>query len=189
MVTETIPQIGLCIEFKNYQLGTDAAIVIYQNGKPKDVTINGWTFPCVYNKIKKIVHSDIYGGKSIYTIDFECIDPNGNMQKIENKSIYGAKESLDVEYFYSLLYNVSCCENIEQANSLYKIIIDNDNIHFQNTIIDKRKDAIQVLNFIESFTPLLSKIENTEFVVGLERKIKDKFQVAQNIIASASAPK
>jgi hypothetical protein len=188
VVTETIPQIGLCVEFKNYQLGTDTAIIIYQNGKPSDVTINGWTFPCVYNKIKKIVQSDIYGGNSIYTIDFECLDPNGKIQKIENKSIYGAKGSLDVEYFYSLLYNVSCCENIEQANSLYKNIIDNDNIHFQYSSIDKRKDAIQVLNFIESFTPQLSKIVDTEFIVGLERKIKEKFEVAQNIIASASTP-
>ena len=188
VITETIPQMGLCVEFKNYQLGTDTAIVIYQNGKPKDVRINGWTFPCVYNKIKKIVHSDVYGGSSIYTIDFECIDPNGNMQKIENKSIYGAKESLDVEYFYSLLYNVSCCENIEQAKLLYKNIIDNDDLHFRNTIINKRKDAIQVLNFIESFTPRLSKIEDTEFVIGIERKIKEKYNVAQEIITSAPAP-
>ena len=28
VITETIPQMGLCVEFKNYQLGTDTAIVI-----------------------------------------------------------------------------------------------------------------------------------------------------------------
>ena len=64
----------------------------------------------------------------------------------------------------------------------------NDDLHFRNTIINKRKDAIQVLNFIESFTPRLSKIEDTEFVIGLERKIKEKYNVAQEIITSAPAP-
>ena len=68
--TDSIPQIGICVEFRNFNR-EDASIIIYQNGKPEDVCINGWTFPCVYNKISHSDSDDIFGGKSQHYLQFE----------------------------------------------------------------------------------------------------------------------
>jgi hypothetical protein len=186
--TETIPTQGICIELKNFSYTwhtkPDPSIVIYTNGVIKDLSINGWSFPCVYNKISYSPHDDIRGGKSAYSIDFECIDPNGNVQKIEKKSIYGSKEAIDVEYFYTLLYNISCCHDIEQYNELYTFIIDNEWFSKDRN----RKDAIQVLGFIESFTPQLSELKNKEYLVGLKQKINIKFKEAKEIISESNCP-
>ena len=58
--TENIPVLGICVEFKNYGK-RDASIVVYQDGKPQDISLNGWTFPCVFNHVEYTLHDDIYG--------------------------------------------------------------------------------------------------------------------------------
>ena len=123
VLVDNIPQDGVCVEFKNFSR-SNASIVIYQHGKPNDLRINGYTFPCVYNYIKNIMGTDIYGGDYAHVIDFEFIDPSGALQHVTSKNLYGGKEALAVEYFYSLLYNISCCKNVEQYEQLYEYIID-----------------------------------------------------------------
>lgn len=183
LLTDVIPQDGVCIEFKNFSQ-YEASIVIYQYGKPNDLHINGYTFPCVYNHIKKSQGSDIYGGGHAHVIDFEFIDPNGVIQQITSKTIYGGKESLAVEYFYSLLYNISCCENIGQYELLYECIIDNKLFSLNKT----RNAAIKVLDFIESFALHLKDIKDKEFLEGLKQKMDIKFNEAKAIIADSDSP-
>lgn len=181
--TENIPVLGICVEFKNYGK-RDASIVVYQDGKPQDISLNGWTFPCVFNHVEYTLHDDIYGGHATHSIDFEFLDPSGSVQNISKKSLYGSRESLTVEYFFTLLYNISCCSDIEQYKNLYKYIIDNECFSRDRN----RKDAINVLNFIESFSSQLEKVEDKEYLAGLKLKINVKFKIAQEIIASASCP-
>lgn len=183
VLTDSIPSSGICIEFKNFE-ETDAAIVVYKNRTLVDLSINGCVFPCVYNKITRQRGSDIYGGRYCHEINFEFLDATGSVQCVKKETIYGEKESLAVEYFYSMLYNISCCKDLEQYNQLYRCIINNNwfSIH------KNRKEAVEVLDFIESFTPQLSTVKDTEFLAGLKQKIQIKFKEAKDIIASSTCP-
>lgn len=183
VLTDSIPSQGVCIEFKNFG-HYDASIIIYQNGLSVDVCINGVTFPCVYNNIKHQTGTDIHGGGYAHSVDFDFIDANGVLQHVVSKKIYGGKEVLAVEYFYSLLFCISCCENMDQYTQLYEYIIDND---WFNKDKD-RKAAVNVLNFIESFAPHLSAIKDTEFLAGLKQKMDVKFKEAKDIIANSDSP-
>ena len=179
----TITPNGIYIEFKNFSQD-NASIIVFNHGINEDICINGWTFPCIYNNLKAQSGNDIYGGRYRHLITFDVLDPSGAVHTIEMKNIYGSNETLAVEYFYSLLYNISCCVDIEQSKQLYDLIIDNK--YFKN---DKdRKKAISVLGFIESFSPHLNDIKDTTFVVGLKQKISVFFKDAQEIIASSSCP-
>lgn len=183
VVTDSIPSTGICIEFKNFK-DDNASIVIYQDRRPVDLSINGCVFPCVYNKISRQKGSDIFGGDYNHYINFEFLDSTGSVQYIERKNIYGDKESLAVEYFYSLLYNISCCKDLEQYEKLYRYIIDNGWFNKNK----KRKDAVEVLDFIEGFTPQLSMVKDSEFLSGLKQKIQVKFKEAKEIIALSTCP-
>ena len=184
VTTDNIPTTGVCVETKDYKNYSNASIVIYFNGKSEDIQINGWTFPCVYNKVDQYWGSDIYGGSHAHQISFECIDPDGEIHKVVGKTLYGGRESSEVEYFYSLLYNISCCQSMEQFKTLYKFIIDNDCFYKDRV----RKAAVQVLSFIESFAPRLAEVDNKEFLAGLKQKINIKFKEAQEIVAESNSP-
>ena len=162
----------------------DASIIIFHNGYSVDLHINGWTFPCVYNNIKYSHRSDIMGGEARHVIRFDFLTPDGSVGEIIERNLYGEKESLAVEYFYSLLYNLSCCESLEQFRQLYKYIIDNNWFKANKN----RKEAIEVIDFIEKFTPRLSQVKDTEFLPGLKHKIQIKFKEAQEIISSVACP-
>ena len=142
LLVENVLQEGICIEFKNFAK-SDASIIIYSNGKPEDVCINGYTFPCVYNNLECNKSDDIFGGKCFHSIEFEFLAPDGSLNKIYKDDLYGAKESLTVEYFYSLLYNISCCSNVEQYKQLYEYIIDNRLLACKS-----QSKALKILNFI-----------------------------------------
>jgi hypothetical protein len=73
---------------------------------------------------------------------------------------------------------------MEQFEELYKFIIDNEWFGKDR----KRKAAVQVLSFIENFTPRLSAIEDNEFLAGLKQKINIKFKEAKEIIAESNCP-
>ena len=182
--TDSISTSGVCVETIDYKSYSNASIVVYINGKSEDIQINGWTFPCVYNRVEQYAGDDIYGGSHAHRISFECVDPYGEIHKVENKTLYGGRESIEVEYFYSLLYYISCCQSMEQFEELYKFIIDNEWFGKDR----KRKAAVQVLSFIENFTPRLSAIEDNEFLAGLKQKINIKFKEAKEIIAESNCP-
>ena len=184
ILTDTVTEDGICVEFKNYGKYSGTTIVIYQDGKPEDLSINGWSFPCVYNNIEYLVHSDIYGGNSVHTVSFECLDPTGTVRRIEKKSIYGDNQPISVEYFYSLLYKISCCQSFEQYQQLYKYIIDNEWFYKDK----ERKAAVEVLSFVETFTSQLENVKDTEFLAGLKQKVDLKFKEAKDIIAMSNSP-
>lgn len=184
ILSDTVTKDGICVEFKNYGKYSGTTIIIYQNGKPEDLSVNGWTFPCVYNNLDYLVHDDIYGGKSVHTVSFECLDPTRTVQKIEKKSIYGDNQPIAVEYFYSLLYNISCCQSFEQYQQLYKYIIDNEWFYKDK----ERKAAVEVLSFVETFASQLENIKDKEFLAGLKQKVDLKFKEAKDIIAMSNSP-
>lgn len=183
VLTESIPHSGICVEFNNYR-EKDPLILIYKDGINEDICINGWTLSCIYNNIENSRGSDVYGGDYSHVIHFELLDAAGKLHEVKNKKLYGTKQSQCVEYFYSLLYNISCCTDMEQIQLLYAYIIDNDDFHR----FGKREEAIKVLNFIESFVPQLANIKDTDYLIGLRRKLDEKFEIAQKIIASADSP-
>jgi hypothetical protein len=113
VLVDTFQTLGICVEIKNYAQ-RNASIVVYRNGSPSDLYFNGWPLPCVYNKMNIRLGGDIYGGDYKHTISFDLLDKDSTVQSVTDKKIYGSKESLMVEYFYSLLYNLSCCKDIEQ---------------------------------------------------------------------------
>lgn len=185
ILVDTIPQSGVCVEFKNFGLWSqEASIVVYQDGRNDDLHINSWSFPFVFNNIRVSRGSDIFGGRYLYEISFEAIAPDGSVQSIESKTLYGDKESMVVEYFYSMLYHLSCCEDTKQFKELYKCIIDNQWFDKHHS----RKEAINVLSFIEAFTPKLDRVEDTTYIAGLKQKMSVKFKMAQEIVAESSCP-
>ena len=181
---DSIESEGICIEFRNY-CQENPSILVYNNGKLDDIRINGFLFPCVYNNTSSFGGYDIYGGGYKHMVTFDYIDSTGALQHISAKKLYGYREDIVVEYFFNLIYCITCCNSIEQYNSLFKYIIDNKCfIEHKN-----RKEALEVLNFIEIFLPQLSKVENTDFLRGLQHKIEIKFKGAQEIISSSTCPK
>lgn len=183
VLVDTIPNVGVCVEFKNF--GSDnASILVYTNGKLKDVCFNGCTFPCVYNNLRKSCGDDVYGGSYKYVVSFEFVDSVGDISEIKLKRIYGRTEPLVVEYFFSLLYNISCCSGMEQFKELYECIIDNNDFSFHKN----RDKAVKILHFIDGFSLRLSEIQDDEYVAGLKQKLKVKYAVAQEVIASSSCP-
>lgn len=180
VLTASIPDTGICVELQQFDR-EDASIILYQDGLSKDLNMNGWRFPCVYNNIELYRIKDIYGGHAKHRISFVAVDPNGAAQKVTYRKIYGVKESLAVEYFISMLYNISCCNNLEQFSNLYKFIIDNEWFHCHQN----RKEAVEVLYFIESFMPQLDMIEDKEFLSGLKQQLHEKSRIAQEIIANS----
>lgn len=183
--TESFSTRGICIVFNDYA-GKDPQILIYKNGIKRDICINGWTFPCIYNNIAYIDNRDGNRGDYFHVITFELLDPTGELQKVKHKRLYGINQSLTVETFFTLLYNISCCTDMKQFQLLYDLVIDGE-----FPIIDKdkrREKAINVLNFINSFVPQLETIKETDYLIGLKRKINAKFKEAQEIIASSTSP-
>ena len=183
VLVDVISTDGYYVDFKDF--GKDnASIIVYYNGTTEDIHFNGWTFPCVYNNIRLAKGDDIYGGQHLHVISFDALDPSGAVQAIDRKCLYGVKEALVVEYFFSLLFNISCCERIEQSQNLYRFIIDN--WYFKTH--KKRKSAVDVLSFIESFSPRLNNLKDTSFAAGLKQKISVAFKDAQEAIASSDCP-
>lgn len=181
---DSVPEKGVCIEFRNFQQA-DASILIYQDGKLEDVTINGCVFPCVYNKLGdgRYGGDDIYGGVYKHEIEFSFIDSNGLSQEVFHK-LYGMIESAAVEYFYSLIYNISCCTCLEQYKGLYKNIIDVTKRYWH---LDRAK-ALEILNFIEEFTLQLPKVEDVTYLQSLKLKLNTIFREAQEVISKAECP-
>ena len=182
---ESVPENGVCIEFKNFQQ-EDASIIIYQDGKLEDVLINGCVFPCVYNKLNMFgcCIEDI-GGKSWHCATFIYVDMNGIPQQVYH-NLYGKTESVVVEYFYSFIHNVSYCTSAEQLKALYKYIIDiGVSLRYINPI---REEPLKVLNFIKDFTPQLSKVEDTTYIQGLKQKLRIRFNEALAIVSKLEFP-
>lgn len=170
---DNLDKSGVCVEYRNYEkryLGHgDPSIRIYTNGKLEDICLNGYTFPCVYNDIK---------GDGIW---FDYIDREGNIQKVY-PTLRGGGEPQTVEYFYTLLYNISCCNSREQFQNLYHYVI---NEYWK----EDRENALAILNFIEGFTPQLANVENTEYLQGLKQQLNTRFKEAQAVISTATCPK
>ena len=120
--TESFSNSRICIEFNDYA-GKNPQILIYNNGSKRDICINGWTFPCIYNNIE---YKRITWLGYRHVISFELLDPAGELQKVVYKTLYGTNQSLTIEYFYSLLYNVSCCTDMNQFQLLYDLVIDGE---------------------------------------------------------------
>ena len=182
---DNIPANGVCVEFKNFQQ-ENASILIYQDGKLEDVLINGCVFPCVYNKLNRLgcCIEDI-GGKSWHCATFIYVGANGTPREVYH-NLYGKTESAVVEYFYSLIYNISCCTSIEQLKALHKYIIDiSASSRYVNPI---REEPLKVLNFIKDFIPQLSKIEDTTYVHGLKHKLKIRFSEALEMVSKLEFP-
>ena len=118
--TESFSNSGICIDFYDYA-GKNPQILIYNNGSKKDICINGWTFPYIYNNIEyKLIAWKGYR----HVISFELLDPAGELQKVVCKNLYGTNQSSTIESFYSLLYNISCCTDMKQFELLYDLVID-----------------------------------------------------------------
>lgn len=173
---DSIPTSGLCVEFKNFHQ-KDASILIYQNGKLEDITINGCVFPCVYNKIPYWAYR--------HDITFDFIDPLGAVCKIHSKNLYGENESTTVEYFYTLLHYITYCDSREELyNELYYHIIDTEYIY----VADRTEKALNTLCFIKEFTPQLTNIEDTTYLQGLKQKLNARFKEAQEVVSRAEYP-
>ena len=153
---DSVPASGVCVEVRNYKQ-PNTSILIYQDGKLKDVTINGCIFPCVYNHI---VH---YANLAENSCTFCFLDSSGEQQKIRDRRLSVSIESIFVEKFYSMLHYISYCKSVEQYGSLHRLIIKTGSSW--NWVHSRRREtALEILNFIEEFTPQLSKVADTTYL-------------------------
>lgn len=195
VLVDSVPTEGVCIEFKQF-FKPEASIIVYQNGKPEDICINGWTFPCVFNDLKIYNCSDIFGGTSRHEISFSALDPFGSVQDIKRRQIYGDKESLAVEYFYSMIYNLSCCKDTAQFDQLYTYVINNNDILQLSENLKKdtsgvvsvykgdREKVGGALHFIDSFRRQIETIRETDYLPGLKQKIDLTYRAVLSIVAN-----
>ena len=183
ILSEDIPQQGICLEFKKIQ-DSNYSILLYQNGKLKDFELNGWTFPYIFNNVTYYECAGNIVGKFYYSVSFELIDPSGIERHIDNKELYGETELKSVEYFFTLLYNISCCENFDQYNDLYKYVYD------KNYFVSREKNfPFEAISFINKFTPHLSKVSTDDYLPGLKRTIDIRLKEEADRIKAQGVPK
>ena len=177
ILSDNIPQQGICLELKQIQ-DQNYSILLYQNSKLKDFELNGWAFPSIFNNVTFYEKGDdIWGGKYHYIISFELIDPSGVGRHIDNKTLYGDTNLQAIEYFFTLLYNISCCENFDQYKDLYKYVYD---IIWE---FNHEKDfPVEVLSFINKFTPHLSNVLTDDYLTGLKRTLDIRRKEAEDRI-------
>ena len=192
--TDTIWKEGVCIDFQKYG-SDDASIVIYQGGRLEDtIKLNGWSFPCVYNGMRRQQGRDIYGGKYYHVVTFEALDTRGSLQTIDKKKVYGDKEAIAVEYFYTMLHNLSYCKDVLQFTKLYEYLIDNEDIICLyegvmkgTTMSIYRSDREKIsgaLYFIETFRNQLGDVEDTVYVSGLKQRMDYTYKAVLGIMSS-----
>lgn len=196
VLTDSLCKEGVCVEFKKFCY-EDASIIIYQGGKLEEIlSINGWTFPSVFNGLRKQQGDDVWGGRYYHLLSFDVLDPSGSVQVVEDKKLYGSKEALAVEYFYALLYNLSCCKDTAQFLELYEYLIDNEDIFCLHERLTTgscdhvyRGDKERVsgaLHFIEQFKKQLDGIQDTTYLAGLKQRIDTTYKAVLGIIASSA---
>ena len=183
ILSDKIPQQGICIEFNNNRNG-DCSILVYQNGVSNDLCLNGWTFPSSYNKIDSTFSMTDTFGHSNYSISFDLLDPKGVERHIDNKHLYGDSDLQAIDYFFTLLYNISCCENIEQYKDLYKYVYD-----MNWEFIHEKNFPFEVISFINKFTPHLSNLKDDDYLPGLKRTIDIRLKEAADRIKAQGVPK
>ena len=184
ILSEDIPQQGICLEFKSNGNG-GRSILIYQNGELNDLCLNGWTFPYIFNNVSS--HSwgnDIWGGFWNYIISFELLDPSGAERRIVEKRLYGDNDLQAIVYFFTLLYNISCCENFEQYKDLYKYVYD-----MKWKTINDENFPIEVISFINKFTPHLKNLSDDYYLSELKRTIDTRRKEAADRIKAQGGPK
>lgn len=173
---DSIPNEGYCFDVKNFGK-QDVSFVIYSDGTLKDININGWLFPFAYNSLTNQTGEDWKGGHYSLIASFEAIDKNGRTVNIKNKTIYGHREVAAVIYFYTMLKNMSICNDIEEFSKLYNLIIDNDKFTYSHDY----SEATEILSFIKGFKTKFIDTEN-EVLAQLKVSIKEKFAKAKTII-------
>lgn len=163
----------------------NVSLSIYNNGGLRDIQMNGWTFPYVFNHIEGVNSDDIWGGKSRVEVSFEVLDKNNELQQILNKSLYGSIEADAAIYFFKLLYNLSCCDNFDEFKKLYRLIIDNEEFH--SDYYDTK--PTEVIDFVDEFSKKLENVGWKEYVQDLKLDLARKYKRAQEIIATKQCPK
>lgn len=180
---DSISTSGVCVEYRNYKQ-PNSSIIIYQDGELKDISINDYIFPCVFN------HLVYYKQLGEYGYTFHFLDPLGEQREISDHRLHSFGEAEAIEKFCLTLYYISCCDSIEQYNNLYRLIINMSSSWTWNSLPDKRRElALKILNFIEEFTPKLSNIKDTEYLQGLKQKLNVKFREAREVISNSECPR
>lgn len=182
---DSISKDGFCIEAFHRSVGGPyhlETITIYKNGKAQDFCFNGITFPFVYNA--KTTHgSDIYGGIYNFSVEFDVLDANGQLQHVALKKMYGGGTPID--YFFKFLYNLSCCKSINQCFDLYENVFDIYELKSDKACpASRRRLAIQSLKFIDEFIPILDEVKDKEFIQDLKDQINYTQRIAQDVVAN-----
>ena len=186
---DSISKDGFCIEAFHRSVGGPyhlETITIYKNGKAQDFSFNGITFPFVYNA--KTTHgSDIYGGLYNFSVEFDVLDANGQLQHVALKKMYGGGTPID--YFFKFLYNLSCCKSINQCFDLYENVFDIYELTSKNSFSARRRElATRTLKFIDEFAPTLEDVKDKEFMQDLKDQLNQTYRIAQEIVAKSDSP-
>lgn len=175
---DSIPEKGLCVDVKNFR-GKDISMIIYQDGKLKELHINNWKFPYVYNEIwpnPQSHNADYDDYRRVAYIRY--IDPTGNKEKSNYPLELGFTEAQSAENFIYELYRLSCCENFDQYINLRGLYFKTTGFHDY----DCEKAKI-IVDFVDSFSPHLSNLKDTEYLEEVINEFKRVYNNAKEYLS------
>lgn len=180
IAVDSIPDKGICVDVKNFR-SKDISMIIYQDGKLKDLQINHWTFPYVYNEIWVDTkwHNSSYDDNPRHC-DFPYIDPTGYKGHSFEEVVLGYTKAQAAESLIYELFRLSYCENFDQYKELSHLdfwvhgIRDEDRVRAQ-----------KIVDFVDSFIPHLSNLKDTEYLEEVINHINRQYNKAKEYLSSS----
>ncbi len=174
---DSIPEKGICVDVKNFR-SKDISMIIYQDGKLNDIQMNNWTFPYVYNEIGSNTHHSPDYDDYCRVDSIRYIDPTGNNEKSTYPLWLGNTEAQSAENLIYELYRLSCCENFDQYINLRVLYFKTTGFHDYDCEMAKK-----IVDFVDSFSPHLSNLKDTEYLEEVINEFKRVYNSAKEYLS------
>lgn len=158
----------------NYYHNGDCSLKLYVNKEIKDIQINKWIFPCTIKG--KYHYPPLYRDtpQSI-GIEFDCIDPNNNKQKIIIWDYEHWKPADFAELYLNTVYLIGNCLNIEEYNALQSLKKDCFKAYSIESGIKYMEQLLNAHNFIANYQT--REYAQSEFTNNIKQQLREQFNL------------
>lgn len=157
----------------------DCSLKLYVNKEVKDIQINKWIFPCTIKG--KYHYPPQWKNTQSINIEFDCIDPNNNKQKVVIWDDEHWEPADFAELYLNTLYLISNSLNIEEYNALQSLKKDSFKAYSIKSGIKYMEQLLNAHNFITNYQT--REYAQSEFINNIKQQLKEKFnQLKQSLI-------